>query len=71
MLMYQWWLFSWLAVGYKLVCCRKKIDRNARKSGQKNLQSMPLQLIFSDRFQKLNMQNVKYQYNSFVYSTTY
>jgi len=35
MLMYQRWLFSWLTVCYKLVCCRHKTDRIARKFGSK------------------------------------
>jgi len=67
MLMYQWWPFSWLTVCYKLVCCRKNTNRNARKSGSKKSSvNTTLHLIFSDRFQKLNMQNLKYQYNSFL-----
>jgi len=36
MLMYQRWLFSWLIVCYKLVCCRHKTDRNAKNLGKKN-----------------------------------
>jgi len=31
--LYRWWLSSSLTVDYKLVCCRNKTDRNARKSG--------------------------------------
>jgi len=69
MLMYQRWLFSWLTVCHKLVCCRKKTDRNARKSGSKKSSvNATLHLIFSDRFQKLNMQNLKYRYSSLLYT---
>ena len=47
---------------------KKKTDGNARKSGpKKSTVNATLHLIFSDRFQKLNMQNLKYQYDSFLY----
>ena len=45
MLMYRWWVSSSLIVCYKLVCCRNKTDRNARKSGSKK---------FSQRHSTLN-----------------
>ena len=56
--MYQWWLFSSLTVCFKLVCCRKKADRNV---GKKPLVNDTLHLIFGYRFQKVNTQNLKYQ----------
>jgi len=48
---------------YKLVCCRNKTDRNARKSGSKRtLVNAILHFISGDRLQKVNTQNLKYQY---------
>jgi len=51
MLMYRWWLSSWLTICYKLVCCRDKTDRNTRKSGsKKSVVNATLRLISDDRF---------------------
>jgi len=53
---------GWLTVCYKLVCCRNKTDRNARKSRSKiTLANATLHLILVNRFQKANIQNLKYQ----------
>jgi len=53
---------GWLTVCYKLVCCRNKTDRNARKSRSKiTLANATPHLILVNRFQKTNIQNLKYQ----------
>jgi len=46
MLMYQWWLFGWLTLCQKLVCCRNKADGNARKCGPKNFSQCHSTLYF-------------------------
>ena len=57
MLMYQWWLFSWLAFVRNLSAVEKELTEMRENLGQKNLVNATLHLIISDRFQKMNTQD--------------
>jgi len=64
MLMYRWWLSSWLTVCSMLVYSTVEIkltEMQENLAQKKTLVNATLHLISGDRFKEENAQNLKYQ----------